>query len=292
KRSLIYLVLKMTRIFCVMGHPISHSMSPAMHNAAFESLGLDCYYTLFDVAPGDLGDAIKGIKALGFGGTNVTIPHKVSVIKHLDSLSEEARIIGAVNTVKISDELKGFNTDGFGALEALKKNGADPKGKKVLILGSGGAARAISVTLALKGGIEELTILGVDEDELSRLTEDIKKGTGASVEGLHLNKETTKNTIQEADILIHATPVGMHPNVDDTLVTAEDLKEDMALMDIIYNPLQTRLMKEAKKAGIKTVIGGVDMFVNQGAEALRIWLKIEPPVELMKRTVISALKGQ
>jgi shikimate dehydrogenase len=265
-------------------------MSPAMHNAVFERLGLDCHYTLFDVAPEGLGDAIKGMKALGFGGVNVTIPHKVSAMRHLDSLSEEARIIGAINTVKIGDKLEGFNTDGIGALEALKKNKADPKGKRVLILGSGGAARAIAVTLGLKGGVKGMVILGIDEQELSMLINDIKEGTGASVEGVQLNKETTKREIQETDILIHATPVGMHPKTSGALVTAEQLKPDLALMDIVYNPLETQLMKEARRADIKTIIGGIDMFVNQGAEALRIWLGIEPPVELMKKTVMSVLK--
>jgi shikimate dehydrogenase len=266
-------------------------MSPAMHNAVFKRLCLSCYYTLYDVLPEFLGDAIKGMKALGFGGVNVTIPHKVAVIKHLDSLSEEARIIGAVNTIKISEGLEGCNTDGIGALEALKQHGVSPRGKKILILGSGGAARAISVTFALKAGVEAMTILGIDEDELKGLVDDIKKGTDCHVKGLGLNKETIRSEIGNSDILVHATPVGMHPKSDKTLVTAEDLKEDMALMDIVYTPLNTRLMKEAKNAGLKNVIGGLDMFVNQGAEALRIWLDIEPPIDFMKKTVISALEN-
>jgi shikimate dehydrogenase len=279
----------MTRLFAVIGHPISHSMSPAMHNAVFSKLGLECYYTLFDVSPEDLGIAIKGMKALGFGGINVTIPHKVWVIDHLDKLSPEARLIGAVNTIKVGDELEGFNTDGSGALEALKVNGEDPMGKNVLILGSGGAARAISVTLAMRGCVENMTLLGIDSDELSGLLNDLERGTDCSVRAAELDKANLKNEISDADILIHATPVGMHPKSDKTLVTAEDLKKDMVLMDIVYNPLETQLMREAKKAGVTTIIGGVDMFVNQGAEALRIWLEIDPPIELMKKTVIREL---
>jgi shikimate dehydrogenase len=281
----------MTTMFAVIGHPISHSMSPAMHNAVFERLGLDCSYTLFDVAPKDLGDSIREMKEKGFGGVNVTIPHKVAVIKHLESLSDEARIIGAVNTVKFGKTLKGFNTDGIGALQALQANGADPVGKKVVVLGSGGAARAISVTMALRGEIASMSILGIDEAELERLTSDIKGGAGFSAEALPLETATIEDQINDADILIHATPVGMHPKVEETLVTAEQMKPGLVVMDIVYNPLETRLIKEAKKAGVKTIIGGVDMFVNQGAEALRIWLEIEPPVELMRRTVISGLKG-
>jgi shikimate dehydrogenase len=260
-----------------------------MHNAVFSKLDLDCYYTLFDVSPEDLGDAIRGMKALGFGGINVTIPHKVWAIEHLDILSPEARLIGAVNTIKITEELEGFNTDGSGALEALKVNGEDSKGKNVLILGSGGAARAISVTLAMRGGVENMTLLGIDSEELSRLVNDLERGTDCSFRGEQLDEVNLTNEILDADILIHATPVGMHPKSDKTLITSKDLKEDLVLMDIVYNPLETQLMKEAKKAAVKTIIGGLDMFVNQGAEALRIWLDIDPPIELMKETVIREL---
>ena len=260
-----------------------------MHNAVFNRLGLDCSYTLFDVAPENLGESILEMKEQGFGGVNVTIPHKVAVIEHLDSLSDEARIIGAVNTVKYGETMKGFNTDGFGALQALQANGASPAGKKVVVLGSGGAARAISVTLALRGDIRAMSILGVDASEVERLTDDIEKGAGVTVKALTLDTWTIEEEIKDADILIHATPVGMHPKTGETLVTAGQMKPGLAVMDIVYNPLETRLMKEAKAAGVKTVIGGVDMFVNQGAEALRIWLGIEPPVELMKETVLSSL---
>ena len=279
----------MTTRFAVIGHPISHSMSPAMHNAVFRKLGLDCDYTLFDVAPTDLGASIKKMKEQGFGGVNVTIPHKVAVIEHLDILSDEARIIGAVNTVKFGDNLKGFNTDGIGALQALRANGADPAGKKIVILGSGGAARAISVTLALRGEIRAMSILGVNTSEVDRLTGDIKAGAEFSAEGHALESTTIEEQIKCADILIHATPVGMHPKVDETLVSARQMKPGLTVMDIVYNPLETRLMKEAKSAGVETIISGVDMFVNQGAEALRIWLGIEPPVELMKTVVVSSL---
>ncbi|MFV2040782.1 MAG: shikimate dehydrogenase [Candidatus Hydrothermarchaeales archaeon] len=282
----------MTTRFAVIGHPISHSMSPAMHNAVFEKLGLHCSYTLFDVSPTDLEASIKKMKEQGFGGVNVTIPHKVAVIKHLDDLSDEAGIIGAVNTVKFDDTLKGFNTDGIGALQALRAGGADPAGKKIVVLGSGGAARAISVTIALRGDIAAMSILGIDKAELERLTGDIKIGAGFSAEALPLESRTIKDQISDADILIHATPVGMHPKVGETLVSAGQMKPDLAVMDIVYNPLETRLMKEAKSAGVETIISGVDMFVNQGAEALRIWLDIEPPVELMKKVVVKGLLGK
>jgi len=278
-----------TKMFCVIGDPIEHSLSPVMHNAVFDKLGENCVYTAFKIKPENLGDAIKGMNAMGFGGVNVTIPHKVMVIDHLDELSEEASIIGAVNTIKMGEKLVGYNTDGMGAFMALKNGGADPQGKNVLLLGTGGAARAIAVTLALSGEISSLTILGIVEDELKKLVDDISKNTKISPKGEPLNDNTLKEALQNADILIHATPIGMHPKIDETLVTADMMNSSMKLMDIVYTPLETKLIREAKKAGLKTVIGGLDMFVNQGAEAERIWLGIDAPVDLMRKVVLGEL---
>jgi shikimate dehydrogenase len=278
-----------TKIFCVIGDPIEHSLSPAMHNAVFDKLGKNCVYTAFRIKPGNLGDAITGMQAIGVGGINVTIPHKVGVMDFLDELSEEARIIGAVNTVKMGEKLEGYNTDGLGALRALKNGGADPKGKQVLLLGSGGAARAIAVTLALKGEISGLTILGVIKEELEKLATDVSKNTQINAVGALLNDETLKDGLSNADILIHATPVGMHPKTDETIVTADMLSPDLKVMDIVYTPLETKLMREAKEAGLNAIIGGLDMFVNQGAEAEKIWLGIDAPVELMREVVLKEL---
>ena len=280
----------MTDLFAVVGHPISHSLSPVMHNAVFEKLGLDCRYILRDINPEELGNTIIKMRDEGYKGVNVTIPHKVRVIEHLDRLSKEAEVIGAVNTIKIDSELTGFNTDGVGALYALKNNGADPEGKRVLILGSGGAARAISITLALRGGVKDLTILGQDAKELERLTVDIESGAKTIINGALFDEVSVKDEVAKTDILIHATPVGMHPNSKSTILTADELKHELVLMDIVYNPLETQLIKEAKQARAKTIIGGVEMFVNQGAEALRIWLGIEPPIDFMKKTVLKELK--
>ncbi len=278
-----------TRLFCVIGDPIEHSLSPAMHNAVFKKLGLNCAYVAFRVAPENLGNAIAGMRALGFIGANVTIPHKVKVIKFLDELSREAGIIGAANTIKFGEKITGYNTDGYGALRALRDNGAEPKGKNILILGSGGAARAIAVTLALKGEIASLTILGVVEKELKKLVEDINKNTKLKAVGRIMSEEAKREEIAKADILIHCTPVGMHPGVNETLATKNMLRRSLAVMDIVYNPLETTLLREAKKAGCKT-IGGVEMFVNQGAESERIWLGIDAPVELMRRVAVKELK--
>lgn len=278
-----------TKLFCVIGDPIEHSLSPAMHNAAFKKLKLNCAYAAFRVAPENLGSAVRGMNTLGFIGASVTIPHKVRVIEFLDELSEEARIIGAVNTIKFREKIIGYNTDGIGALKALINNNANPKNKKILILGSGGAARAIALTLALKGKVASLTILGVIEEELKKLVDDIKKETKIRATGKMMTDKTKKEEIARADILIHCTPVGMHPKTDETLVTKDMLRKGLVVMDIVYNPLETKLLKEAKKAGCKT-IGGIEMFVTQGAESQRIWLGIEPPVKSMKKVVLKELK--
>lgn len=278
-----------TQIFCVIGDPIGHSLSPAMHNAVFEKLGLNCCYTAFRVKPENLGDAIRGMQAMDIGGINVTIPHKVSVMEFLDELSEEARIIGAVNTIKMGESLKGYNTDGMGALGALKNGGADPNGKHVLLLGSGGAARAIAATIAMKGKISGLTILGVIEDEVKKLAEDVSKNTQVTAVGSLLNDDSLKEGLSDADILIHATPVGMHPDTEKTIVTSDLMSPDLKVMDIVYTPLETKLVREAKSAGVKTIIGGLDMFVNQGAESEKIWLGVDAPLELMREIVLGEL---
>lgn len=278
-----------TRLFCVIGDPIAHSLSPAMHNAVFRALSLNSVYTAFRVPPKDLPKAVEGMRALGFGGANVTIPHKVAILPLLDRLAEEARLIGAVNTVKIDGGLEGHNTDGIGALRALREGGADPRGKRVLILGSGGAARAIVMALALRGGVASLTILGVVEAEVARLMEDVRKGTGVEVSGGLLEEGGLREGIEKAEILIHATPVGMHPKVGESLVEKGLLRPGLVVMDIVYNPLETRLLREAKEAGART-ISGLEMFLNQGAESLRIWLGIDAPLELMRKVVLEELK--
>ncbi len=279
-----------TKLFCLLGDPVEHSLSPAMHNAVFKKLDLNCAYAAFRVKREDLASAVVGIRGLGIAGANVTIPHKVAVVRMLDAISDEARIIGAVNTIKCDGGLTGYNTDGMGALRALKKGGADPKGKRVLMLGSGGAARAIAVTLGLRGNLDSLTILGIDMKELGKLARDVAKGTGLKVIGARLDEKTLRSELRGSDLVVHCTPIGMHPKVNETLVTAKMLREDMDVMDIVYNPLETKLLKEAKKAHARHVTGGLEMFVNQGAEALRIWLGIEPPVDLMRKVALKWLK--
>lgn len=279
----------MKQVFGVFGDPIAHSLSPAMHNAAFSALGMDCIYHAFRVKPEKLEKAILGAEAMGFGGLNLTVPLKETALK-LDCIKPDplAEKIGAVNTIVFEEtgEIKGYNTDGLGAKQALQNSAVEMEGSKIVVAGAGGAARSIAFQLAADGA--EITIVNRTEGRAIELAKDISAAslsgnvTGKGLSGL-------KNLLQDANILINTTTLGMHPNVDTAIATAEDLHPDLTVFDIVYNPLETRLLREAKASGAKTV-SGVLMLVYQGAEAFKLWTGIEPPVELMKKTVLEALQ--
>jgi shikimate 5-dehydrogenase len=280
----------MKRVFGVFGDPIAHSLSPVMHNAAFSALGMNCIYHAFRVKPEKLEKAILGAEAMGFGGLNLTVPLKEVALK-LDCIKPDplAEKIGAVNTVVFGEtgEIKGYNTDGLGAKQALQNSAVEIKGSKIVVAGAGGAARSIAFQLAADGA--EITIVNRTEERAIELAKDISAAalsgnvTGRGLSGL-------KDLLQDANILINTTTLGMHPNVDTAIATAEDLHPDLTVFDIVYNPLETRLLREAKASGAKTV-SGVLMLVYQGAEAFKLWTRIEPPVELMKKTVLEALQA-
>jgi len=280
----------MKQIFGVFGDPIGHSLSPAMHNAAFSALRMDCVYHAFRVRPEKLEKAILGAEAMGFGGLNLTVPLKETALKlgciNPDSLVEK---IGAVNTVVFgkNGEIKGYNTDGLGAKQALQNAAVEIEGSKIVVAGAGGAARAIAFQLAADGA--EITIVNRTEDRAIELAKDISAASlSGSVKGRGLSG--LKDLLQDTDVLINTTTLGMHPNTDTAIATAKDLHSGLTVFDIVYNPLETRLLREAKASGAKTV-NGVSMLVYQGAEAFRLWTGIEPPVELMKKTVLEALQA-
>ena len=278
-----------TRVCAVIGNPVEHSLSPAIHNAAFEALGLDFAYVAFSVE--DIAGAMAGVRALGnFRGLSVTIPHKLSIMDHLDEIEEVARNIGSVNTVLKEDGiLKGSSSDGPGALKALEDRGAAPAGKRVLVLGSGGAARAITFTLATMESPPEISILGVIPDELDRLLRDLKEKTPASVGGCNMDDDSLRKGVGESDIIIHCTPIGMHPKIEDTLVPKELLRPDQAVFDIVYTPRETRLLRDARSVGCKT-IPGLEMFVNQAVVQFELWTGKTAPVAVMKSIVEENLK--
>lgn len=264
-------------------------MSPVMHNAAFKKLGIDYLYVPFRVSKEELGEAIAGIRALNIRGINVTIPHKVAVISLLDKLEPLAEKIGAVNTIVNDDGiLTGYNTDASGFLQALLEKSIEPGGKNIVILGAGGASRAISFILAEKGA--HLVILNrqLELDWAEELAHHISQSFKKEVKALALNKENLAMVLEKAEVLINATSVGMSPEIDETPVPAELLKPGLVVFDIVYNPVKTRLLREAEAAGAKTV-GGLDMLVWQGALAFEKWTGQKAPFDLMKKEAIKAL---
>lgn len=280
-----------TKLCALIGNPVEHSMSPAIHNRAFAELGLDYVYVAFRVE--DVGAAIAGVRALeNFRGLSVTIPHKVAVLRHLDEVNPVDRGIGSVNTVvNEGGKLQGFGTDGPGALKALGDAGVRVSGKNVTILGSGGAARAIAFTLATKAKPKQLTVLGVIEIELKALVRDLTRKAGAKVTGALIEPRTLAKHLADCQVLIHCTPIGMHPNVNDTVVPRELLREGMAVMDIVYNPLKTRLLIDAEAMGLITV-SGLDMFVNQAVLQFELWTGKKAPREIMRDIVLQHLEGK
>lgn len=278
-----------TRICGIIGDPIGHSMSPVMHNAAFEETGIDYLYIPFRVKKEELGKAIAGMRALNIRGLNVTIPHKVAVIPFLDELDPLAQRIGAVNTIVNDDgALTGYNTDATGFLQTLLERGVEPGGKNVVILGAGGASRATSFILAERGAhlviLNRLLELDWAEELASRISQVFKQ----EVEALELNEENLAKVLEKADILVNATSVGMSPNIDETPVSPDLLRPSLTVFDIVYNPIKTRLLREAEAAGAET-ISGVDMLVWQGALGFELWTGTKAPVKLMRETAIKGL---
>jgi shikimate dehydrogenase len=279
----------MKKIYGIIGDPVEHSLSPTMHNAVWGKIGLDAIYLAFRVSEGEVGEAIKGARSLGFSGLNVTIPLKEKALLFVqpDEIAEE---IGAINTIDFSHDdvhVYGYNTDVMGAKRALEEvvDVGEIKGKSVLILGAGGAARAIVFYLHREGA--RVTIANRTEERAIRLISDLHL---RDVAWICLDSDTDiKKNIRDADILINATSVGMHPNENATLVSADMMHPDLVVFDVVYNPMETKLLKEAKKAGVKKVVDGVKMLVYQGAVSFKIWTRKEPPVEVMEKAVRDAL---
>ena len=267
-----------TNIVGLIGHPVEHSFSPPMHNAAFEKLGMDYAYVAFDVEPQNLKSAIDGAKSLGIMGLNVTIPHKIEVMQYLDEIDEVAGLIGAVNTIDFKD-MKGYNTDGIGAVRAIEEV-TSIKDKNVVIAGAGGASRAISFYIA-KYGASRLTILNRNVEKAQKLASDVSNsGLIGDVKADSISE--IASILDDADILINTTPVGMHPNVnDEPIASASDMHEDLVVFDAVYNPNETGLLKEAVKAGAEPVFG-IKMLLYQGAESFRIWTGADAPVDAME----------
>ena len=272
-----------TKLYALIGYPIGHSLSPVMQNAALKTAGVDAVYLALKVSPPMLRSAVTGFRAVGLAGFNVTIPHKVAVMRCLDGLDPSAANLGAVNTVTNHEgRLIGHNTDGAGALAALQGAGVDPKGLNAVILGAGGAARAIAFSLALK--VESLVILNRTGTRASRLGKDVEKVAEAKVKGMRLTPENLQESLASADLLVNAASVGMSPRTEESLVERYLLHSDLTVFDIVYSPLRTQLMRDAEAMGARTV-GGLSMLVHQGALAFELWTRKKAPIQVMREAL-------
>jgi len=278
-----------TRVCGVIGDPIEHTLSPTIHNAAFNHLKLDFVFLAFRVKAADLENAVRGMRGLGIHGLNVTMPHKSTVIAYLDEVDSTVKFLGSANTVLNKDGvLLGFNTDGVGALKALRENGVTLSEKKVLLLGAGGAAKAIAFSLAEEIG--ELAILNRAAEKAKKLAETLGRMFNKKVVGGTLSSDAITKNLQDSDVLINATSVGMYPKANQSIVAPQWLRSDLTVMDIVYNPVETKLARDAKAAGAK-VISGVEMLIYQGAASFEIWTGRLAPIEVMRRAAIDKLSS-
>jgi shikimate dehydrogenase len=263
-----------TRLLALIGHPVGHSLSPAMHNASFVADGLDFVYVCLDVHPDELPAAVRGLAALRLTGFNVTMPHKRAMIPLLDDLNESARVSGAVNTVVIEDSaLRGFNTDGGGMVMACREAGIVPSGKRVLLLGAGGTAAAIAVAFG-KAGAGELHIANRSVERAAHLRDKLH-GTG--VKGLAVHH---LDALPDAEIVINTTPLGMKEG-DPTPVPPDYVREGRVFCDAVYRPgTETPLVRLARERGVPVVAGG-RMLLYQGVLAQKLWTGREPNVKAM-----------
>jgi len=272
-----------TEIYGIFGYPIEHTFSPGMHNAAFKKLGIDACYVPFAVHPDRLGEAAGAIVPLGLRGLNITVPHKEKIIEYLDELSQEARLIGAVNTIEIRQgRLVGHNTDGRGFLRSLSENaGFSPKGKKVLFIGSGGAARAVSFCLALAGAAK-ISVRDLDTRKADLLVSDIREKTGTETASIH-DDESLAAYAADADCLINATPLGLK-RADPLPIPRELVMKKHLVCDLVYNPPETAFLRTAQSRGAKR-LAGLGMLLYQGVIAFEIWTGEKAPVGTMKNAL-------
>jgi shikimate dehydrogenase len=270
-----------TKFMALIGDPVAHSVSPAMHNAAFQALGLNYVYLAFHVPPAALSQGITVIRGPMFRGANITIPHKTAVLPLLDDIDPHAKRIGAVNTiVNDNGKLIGQNTDTPGFLAALRSSGFEPKGEKVAVLGSGGAARAIVFALRDAGA----TVAIVNRSPEAAIT--LAQETGASA--FELSESGLRSAMEGSSLFVNATNVGMSPDVNSSPLPAHFLTPGLVVFDTVYRPRQTKLLKETEAAGCKA-IGGLEMLVEQGALAFELWTGEIAPRQVMRQAADEAL---
>lgn len=278
-----------TTIVGVFGAPVTHTASPAMHNAAFEALGMNWAYLAFPVDPQRLQSALQGARAMGIVGVNLTVPHKILALDFLDGIDAEARKLGAVNTVAIENEkMHGFNTDGYGFLKAVKEEfNLSVRGKRVLVLGAGGAGRAIAVKCALDGATK-VTVANRTLAKIEPIAREIHN-TKSGFLGLELAADAIRKVIDEVDLVVNATSVGLKDG-ESLGLGAKLFSPRLLVYDTIYRPAETELLRVASSAGAK-VANGLSMLLHQGARAFEIWTKRKAPLAVMRRALRTAVDG-
>jgi shikimate dehydrogenase len=277
-----------TQFCAVIGNPVGHSLSPAIHNAAFEATGLNFVYGAFRVE--NVADCLRGMRAMaGFRGLSVTIPHKVAAMAGVDELDPMAARVGCINTVTNTDgRLRGSVTDGTGTLRAFRDAGVSLAGKKVLFLGAGGAVRAVAFAFAMEPGVAGVRILARDREKAAALAADLTEASACPVEHGHL-VDDIEGVMAEHDIVIQGTPVGMYPHDTGAMSIPRGLlRADQVAFDMVYRPLQTTFLQEAAAAGCRT-IPGTEMLVQQAAEQFETWTGVSAPVSVMRDALLGAL---
>lgn len=272
----------------VLGYPVAENPTGVMQEAAFAAAGLAWRYLTIEVGPEQLADAMRGVRAFGMRGINLTIPHKVAVLEYLDDVSPEAKVIGAVNTVRRErNNLIGENTDGKGFLRGVRVDaGMDPSEKLVVLLGAGGAARAIATELILAGA-RDLVVVNRSAERAEQMVSHLRSQTGGSIR--FEPWKATYRVPEDVDLLVNATSIGLYPDVDATPdVDLSAAKSDMLVCDAVFNPPQTRLLAAAAKRGLP-VLDGLSMLVYQGVIGFKMWTGRDPDVEAMKKALRQAL---
>ncbi len=277
-----------SQVLGVIGDPVAHSFSPDMHNAAIAVLGVDYCYVAFHVLPDRIGDAMRGLRGLNVRGLNVTIPHKLAVMGYMDRISEEALAVGAVNTISHEDgELVGYNTDVYGVLTALREvAGVQIFPEHCVVLGAGGAARAVTYALGNQEGVRRVTVLNRTLERAENLALDMEKITGKTIDVGNMNTATQMRVFADAGLVINTTSLGMYPKIDGSpLLDVKAVHPDLILYDTVFNPLETSMMRAFKSVGA-SAFGGLDMLVFQGARSFEIWTGLMPSAAVMKQAVI------
>ena len=276
------------KTYCIIGDPVHHSLSPAMHNAAFNSLHLNCTYIAFRVPKGQLEESINALRAIDIAGFNVTLPHKVDIMGFMNYLDSSAEKATAVNTVhNVDGILKGYNTDIFGFIEPLRKRNVNFNGMNILLLGAGGSARAVIAAFSEMKGINKITIANRTLEKARQLA---KKGTDLGLECQVTEIDNIKGIAVKSHLIVNTTSIGMDEEKEESLIGYEHISKNTIVYDIVYKPVVTNLLENARYAGAD-VVYGYEMLLEQGARAFEIWTDLRAPRDVMKKSLLGDFRG-